>query len=679
MTLSQLDNHSATTIWKGPATKMCGIAGCTVQGLNQSEVATLADAFIASLKHRGPDGHGHWSAPDTFLLTHTRLSIQDLSEAGKQPMHSASQRYVISFNGEIYNFPQIRKELQQQGVAFKGHSDTEVILALVDSIGIAATLERIDGMFAIALFDQQSGNLTLARDRMGEKPLFYGWVGEQFVFGSELKAFHALGKKLTLNKEIIGDFLACGYIPTPYSIFQNIYKLAPGTYLTLSQFDQTKQPRQFSPHPGTVSGPVRYWNLRDISLSGPDLTTDSRAIGNLQDCLMETIGQQLVADVPVGCFLSGGIDSTLVTALAQAGSATPIDTFTIGFDDPQFDEAQHASELARHIGTNHHETYISSNDALGVIDALPTIYDEPFADPSQLPSVLVSAIAKQSVTVCLSGDGGDELFAGYNRYSSTSRMLEKTKWIPKPLRERLGKMLCRIKPGWIEQLLPYVSRIPGLTAAKQANVALKIRKLGWLMQTTKPEDIYLFLLSFNGLEPDPERCPDILKKRVLDAFQDHRDFLDTVMLLDQLNYLVDDNLTKVDRSSMSVSLETRLPLLDRKVVEMSWRIAPSLKLNDDQTKWPLRQILYQHVPRDLIERPKMGFSVPIRKWLREELQTWGSMLINTVPDHQLISESFYKSLWETHLSGRADNSLQLWPALILLQWLQQHKNTILID
>lgn len=655
---------------------MCGIAGCTIRGLTQSTVASLAEGFIAALKHRGPDGNGSWSAPDAVLLTHTRLSIQDLSDAGKQPMHSASQRYVISFNGEIYNFPQIRQELEKKGVTFKGHSDTEVILALVDSIGIPATLEKIDGMFAIALFDQHTGSLTLARDRMGEKPLFYGWIGEQFIFGSELKAFYTLGEKLTLNKEILGDFLACGYVPTPYSIFKDVYKLTPGTYLTLSPQDLTARPQKFTPLPGSQSAPIRYWNLRDVAALSPDLTTPYAAISDLQDCLLETTSQQLVADVPVGCFLSGGIDSSLVTALAQSVSATAVDTFTIGFDDPQFDEARYASELARHIGTNHHETYISSNDALGIIDDLPTIYDEPFADPSQLPSILVSTIAKKNVTVCLSGDGGDELFAGYNRYASTSAMITKTKRIPKQVRERLGILLCNMDPGWIEKLLPYISRIPGLKAAKQANVALKIRKLGWLMQTSKPEEIYLFLLSYNGLDPDPELCPNILRKRVLEAFQNQRDFLDTVMLLDQLNYLVDDNLTKVDRSSMSVSLETRLPLLDRKVVEMSWRIAPSLKLNQGQTKWPLRQILYHHVPKHLIERPKMGFSVPLSRWLRKELNYDVRTLLSGDRFRNLIDLDHYRALWAQHDDGTRDNSLVLWPVIVLLQWLNANEERI---
>lgn len=655
---------------------MCGIAGCTIHGLNESEVSTLAGSLIASLKHRGPDGDGYWSAPGALLLTHTRLSIQDLSEAGKQPMHSASQRYVISFNGEIYNFPQIRIELEKQGVSFNGHSDTEVVLALTDLIGIPATLRRIDGMFAIALFDRKSGELTLARDRMGEKPLYYGWVGEQFVFGSELKAFHALGRKFKLNRTVLGDYLACGYIPTPYSIYQDVYKLTPGTFLTLSPDEQSKQPPHFNPLPGSDSGPIRYWNLLDFVGRQPDLASPSEATRQLQDCLIETIGQQLIADVPVGCFLSGGIDSTLVTALAQTNSTTPIDTFTIGFDDPQFDEAGYASDLAQHIGTNHHETYISSNDALGIIDSLPEIYDEPFADPSQLPSVLVSSIAKQKVTVCLSGDGGDELFAGYNRYSSTTRMLRRTSRIPKPVRVRLGQLLCRLDLAWIEQLLPYVSRIPGLSAARQANVALKVRKLGWLMQTTKPDDIYLFLLRFNGLHPDPDRHPDILESRISEAFDNKRDFLDTVMLLDQLNYLVDDNLTKVDRSSMSVSLETRLPLLDRKVVEMSWRIASSLKLNQGETKWPLRQILYQHVPRHLIERPKMGFSVPLSRWLRKELNYEVGVLFSNTEIGALLNLDHYRELWAQHDRGERDNSLLLWPAIVLMQWLNANREHI---
>jgi asparagine synthase (glutamine-hydrolysing) len=561
--------------------------------------------------------------------------------------------------------------LEGAGASFKGHSDTEVILALVDAHGVEQTLRMIDGMFAFALYDRKLGEVTVARDRMGEKPLFYGWIGGRFAFASELKALKSLNCPLTVNKDCIGDFLTYGYIPTPHSIYQNIYKLTPGTSLTLTRKDNYRVPESFSPYPGTEFGPRSFWDLVSVKQISSHIETPELAVKLLEENLEDTISRQLVADVPVGCFLSGGIDSSLVTALAQKQSARPIKTFTIGFDVEQFNEAPYAREIARHLGTDHHETYVKTNDVLELISRLPQVYDEPFADPSQLPSILVAQIARKDVTVCLSGDGGDELFAGYNRYRTASRSIATFRSWPTPIKKNLGRLLFNLNSRTIDRALLHLRKLPGMSGLKQANLGLKLNKLGFLMRSTSDHEIYLFLLKFNGLCPDKTILKTTLDQRVSELFASSDDFITTALLVDQLNYLVDDNLTKVDRSAMSVSLETRLPLLDRQIVELSWRIPISTKIRDNQTKWPLREMLYKYVPKSLIERPKMGFSVPLSDWLRNELKSWSYDLLSTPMIKSLVDVDHYRALWDEHQSGANDNALILWPVLVLSQWLSE--------
>lgn len=651
---------------------MCGIAGCTIARLSIEEVRGQAQRFIKALHHRGPDGNGFWHEGDNLLLTHNRLAILDLSEQGHQPMLSASGRYVLTFNGEIYNFLKLKSEMEDAGIRFRGHSDTEVILSLVDAHGIERTLGMIDGMFALAFYDREKMEITIARDRMGEKPLFYGWINGRFAFGSELKALQSLKYPLEIDKKCIGDFLSYGYVPTPYSIYKNIYKLVPGTYLTLAKRNNYSVPGLFSPYPDSKhNGPTKFWDLLNVKRSSALIDTPEMAVEQLEQKLEDTIARQLVADVPVGCFLSGGIDSSLVTVLAQKQSIRPIRSFTIGFEVEEFNEAPFAREIASHIGTDHHETFVKTNDVLNLISSLPNVYDEPFADPSQLPSILVAQIARKDVTVCLSGDGGDELFAGYNRYGAASSFINRfAKW-PRPVKHSLGSFLLGLNPGRVDRALKFLSQMPGVGRRKQSNLALKLRKLGVLMRTVGNDELYLFLLKLNGLSPDNSITTTILEERVREFFDTPEDFITTVMLIDQLNYLVDDNLTKVDRSAMSASLETRLPLLDRQIVEHSWRIPTTVKLRDGVTKWPLREILYKYVPRSLIERPKMGFSVPIASWLRNELKRWSFDLLENPRLREFVDVDHYFLLWERHQDGLDDNGLVLWPVLILSQWLYE--------
>lgn len=647
---------------------MCGIAGCAVRGLQRDEVTARADLFIKALRHRGPDGDGSWYESGSVLLAHTRLAILDLSENGKQPMTSANGRYVLTFNGEIYNFRALRSQLEQYGVAFRGHSDTEVILELISSRGLESALELIEGMFAFAVYDRETGNLSLARDRMGEKPLFYGWVEGRFVFASELKAIQSLEAPLNLNRLAVADLLSFGYIPTPHTIYESIYKLVPGTYLTIKPNADIRA--SFDPYPNNGCGPRKYWDINALG-SGQSSLSAEDTVRELRKSLEDTTARQLIADVPVGCFLSGGIDSSLVTAVAQSQSSTPIKTFTIGFESKQFNEAHYAKKIAQHLGTEHYETTVRSNDVLELVDSLPKVYDEPFADPSQLPSILVAREARKHVTVCLSGDGGDELFAGYNRYATASKALGSFSSVPRSFKAPLGKLLLALNPNSIDQALLKLSRLSKSRVFKQANLGLKLNKLGYLMRSTQVDEVYLFLLKLNGLSPDRRLPPTILERRVKDHFASSEDFISTAMMVDQINYLVDDNLTKVDRSAMSVSLETRLPLLDRQIVELSWRVAPAVKLREGTTKWPLREILYSYVPKELLERPKMGFSVPISEWLRNELKFWSLDLMANRELENLVDIRHYSNLLEKHQSGQRDYGLTLWPLLILSQWLQE--------
>lgn len=637
---------------------MCGFAGVYARTPPSEDSLRRMGLAIA---HRGPDDSGVWLDPEAAVgLVHQRLSIVDLSLAGHQPMASACGRYVIAFNGEIYNHSELRQTLAHP--SWHGHSDTETLLVAIATWGIEATLNQCIGMFAFALWDRKGNTLTLARDRLGEKPLYYGWQGETFLFGSELKALRAHPAfRAEIDRDALTLFLRHNAIPAPYSIYQDIHKLPPGTYLQLHAGQKDAQP-------------VAYWSARQVAETGQRNLfrgSDAEAVAELERLLGQAVGGQMVADVPLGAFLSGGIDSTTIVALMQAQSARPVKTFTIGFNEEGYNEAEYAHAVARHLGTEHTELYVTPRDAMGVIPSLSTIYDEPFADSSQIPTCLVSRLARSHVTVSLSGDGGDELFGGYNRYFWARNIWRKLGWAPRPLRAALAGVLTTVPPtSWniafqkLEQWLP--------ARLRYANPGDKLHKAAEILAVCSPEEIYLGLVShwknpaqlvIGSHEPltlltDPAYRADL------------PDFEHRMMYLDTVTYLPDDILTKVDRAAMSVSLETRVPLLDHRVVEFAWSLPLDMKIRHGQGKWLLRQVLYRHVPQAIMERPKMGFGVPIDHWLRGPLKAWAAALIEP---GRLAQEGFFdpapiQRKWLEHQAGTRNWSYYLWDVLMFQQW-----------
>ncbi len=617
-----------------------------------------------------------------IALGHRRLAIIDLSPNGHQPMTSASRRYVIAFNGEIYNFTDLSAQLEKLGHQFRGHSDTEVMLAAFEEWGIEESLRRFAGMFAFALWDRQDRILHLARDRLGEKPLYYGWLRNSFVFGSELKAMrpspHWHGE---IDRDAVALLMRYGYVPTPFSIYSGVYKLPPACVLSLS-LDKLGDAGAFSPTPSedrlhTVS-PKRYWDLYQIAcdgLSNP-LTSATEAIDTLDDLLHQSVRRQIVSDVPIGAFLSGGIDSSLVAAIMQDVSDRPIRTFTIGFHERDYNEAEFAKRVAVHLGTDHTELYVSAQDALDVIPLLPSMYDEPFADPSQIPTYLVSKMAREHVTVCLSGDGGDEFFAGYNRYLSTDQIWKKLRYFPLWLRKGVAQLLKAAPPSTWSAVLSGIERHLLRRSHPHPNSGAKLHKLADIMGQSQLTDVYRQLLSFWD---NPEQLVVNSHEPQSHVGSPHSElptgteFIHQAMYWDQISYLLDDNLTKVDRASMAVGLETRLPLLDHKVVEFSWRLPLSIRVHGQQSKWPLRQLLQQYVPKDLVERPKMGFSVPIGDWLRGPLREWGMDYLNPA---RLRADGFLDpatidAAWQLHMSGKVNSEIQLWAAIMFSAWYEQ--------
>lgn len=649
---------------------MCGLTGFWQPGGCRHDGAAVTVRRMAdALAHRGPDDAGVWvDAAAGVTLGHRRLAIVDLSPAGHQPMASASGRFVIAFNGEIYNHAELRRELEAAGraPAWRGHSDTETLLAAVEAWGLERTLARSVGMFALALWDAQERALWLARDRLGEKPLYYGWQRGVLLFGSELKALRAhpafVGE---IDRGALAAYFRHDYVPAPHSIYQGIRKLPPGSWLRLT-----------GPQAAAWAWPepVAYWSLKEgaeAGLRAPFAGTETEAVQALEERLYESIRLQMVADVPLGAFLSGGVDSTTVVALMQAQSSRPVRTFTIGFHEGEYNEAQHAAAVARHLGTEHTELYVTPEQAMAVIPRLPQLYDEPFADSSQIPTFLVAQLARQQVTVCLSGDGGDELFGGYNRYFWTDRIWRKLGWAPKALRQAAAAGLRAVPPeGWnrlwaaVAPLLPGRLRVP--------NPGDKLHKLAEVLRAEGPQAIYHRLVSHwwqpEALVLGAAEAPTALTRpETWPAVDDPRHWM---MALDALTYLPDDILVKVDRAAMGVSLETRVPLLDHRVVELAWRMPLGYKIRDGQGKWLLRQVLYRHVPRELVERPKQGFGVPIDHWLRGPLRDWAEDLLS---EGRLREEGFLdpapvRALWAEHLSGRRNGQYLLWDVLMWQAW-----------
>ena len=660
---------------------MCGIAG-VVGHLTRNLDSTIAD-MVAAIRYRGPDDVGTWSDHRAGVgLGHARLSILDVSPEGHQPMASVSGRYVMSYNGEVYNFAELRDELETRGVKFRGHSDTEVMLAAFEEWGIEHAVRRFVGMFAFGLWDRELRTLHLGRDRVGIKPLYYGWIGSAFVFGSELKVFQRVpGFKAGINRDALISYMRTGYVPTPLSIYRDIYKLSAGTLLHIT-LDEAQSPQGFSPDPACETSrwrPIAYWSARAIAEAGvqePFNGTESEATEELERLLREAIRLRMISDVPLGAFLSGGIDSSSVVALMQAQSGSPVRTFSIGFHEPDYNEADHAGEIAKHLRTDHTELYVTSEQAMAVIPQLPVLYDEPFADSSQIPTFLVSQLARRHVTVALSGDGGDELFGGYSRYFVGRQLQRRLRWLPQQFTTALIKSIHAISPSSWSVLFKKARRVlPAIV-----NPGDKLHKLAEILSLNDPDLMYLHLVSQwknPGLVVLGDREP---LTTLTDQSQWARldDFTLRMMSLDLMTYLPDDILTKIDRASMAVGLEARVPLLDHRLVEFAWRLPLSMKIKvEGEGKWILRQVLHRYVPKALVERPKMGFGVPIDHWLRGPLRDWAEELLN---EKRLRSGGYLqpapiREKWMQHLSGRRNWQYPLWNVLMFQAWLTSNERS----
>lgn len=672
---------------------MCGIAGLvdfSGAGGTPRDLERIALRMASTLVHRGPDDSGVWVDPVARVaFGHRRLSIIDLSVQGHQPMVSGCGRYVINFNGEIYNFAELKKNVEKaEAVAddgqaasldyrWRGRSDTEVMLAAIRKWGLHEAVKKFNGMFAFAVWDRQEQVLSLVRDRIGEKPLYYGWMGGAFLFGSELKALRAHPAwRGDISRSALTLFLRFSCVPCPYSIYENVFKLPPGAIVQI-RVGELRAAQNRAVHFDLK--PEYYWSARESVTEGVKHAfegSEQEAIGELDRHLCAAVKQQMIADVPLGAFLSGGIDSSAIVALMQAQSSKPVRTFTIGFEEAGYNEAEDARRVARHLHTEHTEFYVSAVDALAVIPKLPEIFDEPFSDPSQVPTHLVAQLAKRHVTVTLSGDGGDELFGGYNRYFWGSNFWNKLKWLPRDVRASLSEAVLRVPSKYWESVFSAIGAI--LPHGFREPVASdKLYKLAEVLDASTPERMYLGLAShwkkpetvvIGGSEPptlltDADRWPTL------------GNFAQRMMYFDLVTYLPDDILTKLDRAAMSVSLESRLPYLDHRVVEFAWRLPLSMKIRGREGKWILRQLLYKYVPKSLVERPKMGFGVPIDSWLREPLREWAETLLE---ESRLKREGYFKPApirqkWREHLSGQRSWQYHLWDVLMFQSWLE-HQN-----
>lgn len=642
---------------------MCGFTGfLTAKGrFHDASARKLLHDMADAIAHRGPDSDGYFvDASSGIGLAHRRLAILDLSPAGAQPMVSSSGRYVIVYNGEIYNHRALRTELDALGppIRWHGHSDTEVMLAAFDRWGVVPTLERLNGMFAFALWDKERQVLTLARDRLGEKPLYYGYMGHGFLFGSELKSLTAHPDfSAQIDRQALTCFFRYNYIPAPFSIWQGILKLPAASYIEVSEAEKT------------ISEPKIYWSLGDAAVKGVSnpLPEGDELTDQVEVLLKDAIALRMEADVPLGAFLSGGIDSSVIVALMQIQSTRPVKTFTIGSDNPQFNEAEHARAVSNHLGTEHTSLYISGKDAIATIPQLPSIWDEPFADSSQIPTLLVSQLARRHVTVSLTGDGGDELFGGYNRYIKGMTLWNAGAKVPAPIRRKIAQGLqtstVAKNTAALMELLPSRHRV--------LDVAGRLHKVGQLLLQDSPDAVYSRMVA---------QCDDPASF-VLDGIDtpiaENRspafdDFRQQMMFRDTQTYLVDDILVKLDRAAMAVSLEGRVPFLDHRLVELAWRVPMTAKIKGGTGKQILRDILYRHVPKALIERPKMGFAVPVGAWLRGPLRDWAEDLLapSRLQNEGLLNVTNVRAVWQNLLDGNESNVPNLWALLMFQAWLE---------
>lgn len=648
---------------------MCGIAGLfDPSGVYTGERLTgQVVAMTATLSHRGPDGEGYWSDPeDGIFFGHRRLEVVGVGCEGDQPMPSVDGRWVLTYNGEIYNHRSLRRRLTGEGLAFRGGSDTEVLVGAVQQWGLHAALEACEGMFAFALWDRRRRELHLVRDRFGEKPLYYGWVAGTLAFASELKALSVLPRfEPDIDRDAVALFLRHNCVPAPRTIYRHVAKLEPGQ---LATFGIDVRPGECTVH--------RYWSAREVieeARARPVTDDPAAAADQLETVLSDSVATRMVADVPVGAFLSGGIDSSLVVALMQQHTHAPVRTFTIGFVDRAFDESAEAAKVAAHLGTDHTALEVRDAEATEVIPALPDIWDEPFGDVSQIPVHLVSRLARAQVTVSLSGDGGDELFAGYNRHAWLERLWRRSSVVPRPVRRSAAAALESIPPGLVESASRALAHMPGHPQLR--NPSSKVAKVAKVMAASGPEDAYLSLASYwDGAEsivvgsaPRASVASRPSEWPALDGITEQ------MLWLDLVGYLPDDILTKLDRAAMAVSLETRAPYLDRAVFELAWRLPLSMKLQHGTTKWILRQVLYRHVPAELVERPKMGFGFPIGAMLRGPLRPWAEELLaeDRLANQGLLEPEPIRLAWRHHVGGRRDLAYELWDVLALQAWLER--------
>jgi asparagine synthase (glutamine-hydrolysing) len=648
---------------------MCGVAGILrAAGVGGAPLGAAVARMTATLVHRGPDALGIWTNPSApVAFGHRRLSVLDLSEAGAQPMRSDCGRFAVTFNGEIYNHLDIRCELDAAGASpnWRGHSDTETLLYAVRRWGVSAALRRFTGMFAFALWDEQERTLTLCRDRFGEKPLFYGWSGGDLVFASELKALAAHPAwSPSLDRAALTAFMRYSYVPAPLTIWTGIKKLPSASFVTFKA----------EVLPGSMPTPESYWSLRGhvVAAQGARIGDETEATEELQRLLSIAIQRECLSDVPLGAFLSGGIDSSTIVALMQAQTTPSVRTFTVGFREGAFDEAEDARKVAAYLGTSHTELYVDPKTAMDVIPLLPRMYDEPFADSSQIPTHLVASLARQHVTVALSGDGGDELFGGYNRHVWGGNLDRFLSGVPAAVRRVVGLLLSAMSPEPVDTVARLIRpllparldiRHPGDQAAKLA----RILKAGSL------DELYRLLSSIDN---DPSRT--VLQGEELTNWSDEEmkeltmplDPLDRMTLADSLSYLTDDVLQKVDRAAMAVALETRVPFLDKDVVEFAARIPPAMKVRDGRGKWLVRQVLYRHVPANLIDRPKSGFSIPLDAWLRGPLKSWTLDLLSParLQPQNLFKVQLVEERVREHMSSARNHGYWLWNVLMVQAW-----------